>query len=79
MADTKDINKATPEELQRAFQVNEERAQALIEKREELGGFKSWEDVKQVPGISEGMIQNLQEAGFTVGGAGKEGGQEKAA
>lgn len=64
-----DLNKATLEELERTPQMDSKRAQALISKREELGGFKSWEDVEAVPGFSTGMIQNLKDANFTLGKA----------
>ncbi|WP_437897866.1 ComEA family DNA-binding protein [Sorangium sp. So ce124] len=66
MADTTDINKAGADEFQRVSQVSEEGAQAIVQKREELGGFSSWEQIQQVTGISTMMIESLKDAGFYV-------------
>lgn len=62
-----DINKASAEELEHAFQVDGTRAQYLVEQREHSGAFKSWDDVKQVPGFEDKMVENLQAAGLTIG------------
>lgn len=44
------------------------RAQYLIEARNRVGGFRSWEQLKQeAPSFEEGMVQNLQQAGATLG------------
>lgn len=62
-----DINKANPQELQEAFQVDGQRAEYIVHKREELGGFTSWEQFKQVvPGFEDKMVENLQHAGLTL-------------
>ncbi|XYH93502.1 ComEA family DNA-binding protein [Sorangium sp. So ce1128] len=66
MAEIDDINKANAAELQRAFQVSEERAQMILAKREELGGFSSWEEIQQVTGIDDATIERLKDAGFHV-------------
>ncbi|WP_437826912.1 ComEA family DNA-binding protein [Sorangium sp. So ce1153] len=66
MAEINDINKASAAELQRAFQVSEERAQMILARREELGGFSSWEEIQQVTGISDETIESLKDAGFHV-------------
>lgn len=66
MADTTDINKAGTDEFQRVSQVSEEGAQIIVQKREELGGFSSWEQIQQVTGISTMMIESLKDAGFYV-------------
>ncbi|KYF71710.1 ComEA family DNA-binding protein [Sorangium cellulosum] len=66
MAETIDINKASAEELQQALQVSEECARRIVEKREQLGGFSSWEELKQVAGIDDAMVESLKDGGFKV-------------
>src|SRR5436305_11261305 len=62
-----DINKASAEELENAFQVDGTRARYIVEHRQKQGSFKSWEDVKQVPGFEDKMVDNLRAAGLTLG------------
>ncbi len=62
-----DINKATAEQLESAFQVDGTRARYLIEHRNKSGRFRSWDEVKQVPGFEDKMVENLQHAGLTIG------------
>jgi DNA uptake protein ComE-like DNA-binding protein len=64
-----DINKASAEDLERAFQVDGTRARYIVEERDKLGGFESWDDVKKVPGFEDKMVENLQAAGLTIGKA----------
>ncbi|WP_437954611.1 helix-hairpin-helix domain-containing protein [Sorangium sp. So ce119] len=64
MAETIDINKASAEELQRALQVSEECARMILDRREQLGGFSSWEQLKQVAGIDDAMVESLKDGGF---------------
>lgn len=66
MANTMDINRASAEELQRALQVSEERAQKIIDKRAQLGGFSSWEELKQAAGIDDVTLESLKDGGFIV-------------
>ncbi|WP_437630188.1 ComEA family DNA-binding protein [Sorangium sp. So ce854] len=66
MADTMDINRASAEELQRAFKVSEERARMILDRREQLGGFSSWEELKQVAGIDDVTVESLKDGGFIV-------------
>jgi len=53
-----DINKASAEELGKAFQVDGTRARYIVEHRQKQGSFKSWEDVKQVPGFEDKMVDS---------------------
>jgi DNA uptake protein ComE-like DNA-binding protein len=63
----RDVNEATAEDFERVFQVDGERARYLVQRRQELGGFSSWEQIKQeVPSFEDKMIQHLEEAGFTM-------------
>jgi len=39
-----------------------------VNKRELLGDFKSWDDVRQnVPGMTDKVVQALRDEGLTVG------------
>ncbi|KYF59275.1 hypothetical protein BE08_06330 [Sorangium cellulosum] len=66
MAETIDINHANAEELQRALQVSEECARRILDRREQLGGFSSWEEIKQVAGIDDGTLASLMDGGFVM-------------
>ena len=61
------LNNASAEQLEEAFQVDGTRARYLIEQRNKLGSFTSWEQVKQVPGFEDKMVENLRNAGLTIG------------
>ena len=66
-----DLNEATPEELMQVPNFNVGRIRRLLQTRERLGGFKTWDDVKKAPGFRDGMVRKLQEAGFTLGSRAK--------
>ncbi|WP_438014069.1 helix-hairpin-helix domain-containing protein [Sorangium sp. So ce315] len=66
MAETIDINKAGAEELRRALQVSEEHVRRILDRREQLGGFRSWEELKQVAGIDDVTVESLKDGGFIV-------------
>lgn len=62
-----DLNTASIIDIELTFH-DRERANQIVNKRELLGDFKSWDDVRdKLPGISEGMVEDLREAGVTVG------------
>jgi Helix-hairpin-helix motif len=62
-----DINTASVYELERTFH-NRERAQEVLNKREQFGDFKNWEDLRErVHGISDRLIRELSQAGLIVG------------
>jgi DNA uptake protein ComE-like DNA-binding protein len=50
-----DINEASAEQLENAFQVDGVRARYIVDRRDKRGPFQSWEDVKQVPGFEDKM------------------------
>ncbi|EFF0783333.1 helix-hairpin-helix domain-containing protein [Escherichia albertii] len=52
------INNATAEELARAMNgVGLKKAQAIVSYREEYGPFKTVEDLKQVPGMGNSLVE----------------------
>lgn len=74
-----DINKASAEELERTFEVDGQRARYIIDKRNQVGGFENWEQIKEiVPSIDEKMVENLRAAGLTIGRTGTSGEGERA-
>jgi hypothetical protein len=62
-----DLNHAGIQEIERAFH-SRQRANQVLNKRELLGDFRSWDDVKEkLPGISDELVRALREAGVTIG------------
>ncbi|HEU0051286.1 MAG TPA: helix-hairpin-helix domain-containing protein [Patescibacteria group bacterium] len=63
-----DLNTAGTEELSKVEGIGQERAEQIVRMREERGGFKSWDDLKQVPGFSDKMVADLQKKGAKISG-----------
>ena len=55
------INTATIEELKTLNGIGDSKAKSIIEYREQNGGFKSKEDIKNVTGIGEKMFERIKE------------------
>ncbi len=66
MAKTKKINlnKASVEELANLRMIGKGRAEALVKYRNQHGPFRTCDDVKNVPGFSDKMIQDLKTSGI---------------
>lgn len=62
-----DINTIGVDDLKQAFQVTQEQAQAIVARRDELGGFKSLDDIKEVPGVGESTFQHMLDTVKTSG------------
>jgi DNA uptake protein ComE-like DNA-binding protein len=60
-----DLNTASVDELAELPMVGRERAEVIAKARP----FHSWEDVKQVPGLSAGMVDDLKSGGAQIGKA----------
>lgn len=56
------LNKATAEELQTLTGIGPAKAEAIISYREEAGGFKTIEDLKDVTGIGEKSFEKLKDS-----------------
>jgi competence protein ComEA len=54
------INTATPEQLQRLPGLGPVKAAAIIDYRQQHGPFQSIEDLKEVPGIGDGIIEDIK-------------------
>lgn len=55
------LNHASLEELMTLKGIGETKAKSIIEYREQHGGFKSIDEVKNVKGISENLFEQLKE------------------
>ena len=55
------INDASPEDLVRASGIGPALAQAIVDAREEMGGFRFWEELRDVPGIGQKRMDALAE------------------
>lgn len=60
-SETVNINKATAEELQQLTGVGPSKAEAIIQYREENGGFKVIEDIQNVTGIGEKSFEKIKD------------------
>lgn len=56
-----DLNTAGVEELQRLPGIGEKRAQAIVAYREEQGPFETVEEIQNVSGIGEGILNQIRE------------------
>lgn len=54
------INTASSEELQQLPGVGKVRADAIVARRTERGGFKAVEDLKDVKGIGDSMLEKMR-------------------
>ncbi|EGT5661604.1 competence protein ComEA [Cronobacter dublinensis subsp. dublinensis] len=58
LEETVSINTATADELAQAMNgVGKKKAQSIVSYREEYGPFKSLEDLKQVPGMGNSLVE----------------------
>jgi competence protein ComEA len=56
------INTATLEELKTLNGIGDSKAKSIIEYREQSGGFKSKEDIKNVDGIGDKMFEKIKDS-----------------
>jgi len=48
--------------------MGKDHAKKIIEYRNQNGPFKSWEDLKRVPGLPGNMLDTLKRQGCTIAG-----------
>lgn len=57
-----DLNRASEPEIAEIDMIGKKLAQAIVQTRSQRGGFKSWDDLQQVPGLDPMKIAELQRA-----------------
>ncbi len=57
-----DLNKASPEELDRIGGLGHDRVQRIVENRP----FDSWEDLQKVEGFGRTLVEDLKQHGATL-------------
>ena len=57
-----DLNSASAQELQQISDIGPEDAQKIIEARNQRGGFKSINEVDQIPGFGQETVKQLHES-----------------
>jgi DNA uptake protein ComE-like DNA-binding protein len=57
------INTASMQELASLPKISEERAQMLVDERP----FDSWEEIDELPGFDEKVVQDIQKGGGYLG------------
>ena len=67
MSKNLDLNTATEQELTGILGMGRDHAKKIIEYRNQNGPFKSWEDLKRIPGMLGTMLDTLKRLGCTVG------------
>lgn len=58
-----DLNSASEQELEKIGGLGQQRAKGIVEGRP----FRSWEEVRKLEGFSDKLVDDLKEAGATVG------------
>ena len=62
-----DLNTATEQELMVIQGIGKDNAKKIVQHRLQNGSFKTWEDLKRIPGLPFHMLDTLKRCGFTVG------------
>lgn len=73
------LNTANTDELAQLRMMGHERAERIVSYREQHGPFSSYDELKNISGISEGMIEDIR-ADTTLGAqtdGGDAGGEEE--
>ena len=68
MSKNLDLNTASEQEIAVIQGIGRDQAKKIVEYRSQHGPFKSWEDLKQVPGMPGTTMDNFRRHGCTVGG-----------
>ena len=67
MSKNMDLNTATEHELMAIQGIGKDNAKKIVQHRLQNGSFKTWEDLKRIPGLPFHMLDTLKRCGFTVG------------
>ena len=69
MSKNMDLNAATEQELTVIQGIGKDNAKKIVQHRLQNGSFKTWDDLKRIPGLPPHMPDTLKRCGFTVGKA----------
>ena len=67
MSKNMDLNTATEQELTVIQGIGQDNAKKIVQHRLQNGSFKTWEDLKRIPGLPPHMMDTLKRCGFSVG------------
>ena len=67
MSKNMDLNAATEQELTVIQGIGKDLAKKIVQHRLQNGSFKTWEDLKRIPGLPPHMMDTLKRCGFSVG------------
>jgi len=67
MSKNMDLNAATEQELTVIQGIGKDLAKKIVQHRLQNGSFKTWEDLKRIPGLPFNMMDTLKRCGFSVG------------
>ena len=67
MSKNMDLNAATEQELTVIQGIGKDLAKKIVQHRLQIGSFKTWEDLKRIPGMPPHMMDTLKRCGFSVG------------
>ena len=67
MSKNMDLNDATEQELTVIQGIGKDLAKKIVQHRLQIGSFKTWEDLKRIPGMPPHMMDTLKRCGFSVG------------
>ena len=68
MSKNLDLNTVNEQELAGIQGVGRDNAKKIVDHRNMNGQFKSWEDLKRIPGMPGTILDTLRRQGWTVGG-----------
>lgn len=78
MAETHvNLNEASAEELTHIRGVGPEMAKQIVAFRDRHGVIRNWDELKEVPGVTDGLLKVMRRAGFRLDGEGGGGYEEE--
>ena len=60
-----DLNNASQQDMERVGGLGQDRARRIIQARP----LRGWDDLKKIEGFSETLVNDLRQAGATIGGS----------
>ena len=63
-----DLNSVNQTDLENIQGVGKDNAKKILEFRQRNGTFKTWDDLKNIPGYSMEMVNSLKRSGFHISG-----------